>query len=49
MDRIADALERSRENAVPLGAIRSNRVTKLREEPHEAEPTGIRYTRLPPR
>ncbi|MEO8136726.1 MAG: CpsD/CapB family tyrosine-protein kinase [Betaproteobacteria bacterium] len=48
MDRISDALERARENAIPVGAIRSNRVTRLREEipesPVPETPAGIRYT-----
>jgi exopolysaccharide/PEP-CTERM locus tyrosine autokinase len=45
LDRIADALERARESAAPAGVIRSNRVTRLREESHEADPAEIRYTR----
>jgi capsular exopolysaccharide synthesis family protein len=48
LDRISDALERARENAAPAGAIRSNRVTRLREEMPEntglESPARIRYT-----
>ncbi len=48
MDRISDALERARENAVPVGVIRSNRVARLREEipdsPAAENPARIRYT-----
>lgn len=48
MDRISDALERARENAVPVGVIRSNRVARLREEipdrPGPESPARISYT-----
>ena len=45
MDRIADALERARENAGPIGVIRSNRTTRRREENGDAGSGRIRYTR----
>ncbi len=48
MERIADALERARQNAAPTGVIRSNRVTRLHEESTEAaagDGAEIKYTR----
>ena len=44
MDRIAEALDRARQDAEPVGVIRSNRVTRLREDA-EAASVEIRYTR----
>lgn len=43
MDRIADALDRARKDAEPAGVIRSNRVTRLHDEPNAGG--GIRYSR----
>ncbi len=45
MDRIADALDRARENAGPVGVIRSNRVTRLREENRDTGSGKITYSR----
>jgi capsular exopolysaccharide synthesis family protein len=48
LDRISDALERARENAAPVGVIRSNRVARLREEIPDSSgpetPARIRYS-----
>jgi capsular exopolysaccharide synthesis family protein len=45
LDRIADALDRARENAGPVGVIRSNRVTRLREENRDTGSGKITYSR----
>ncbi len=47
MDRIADAMERARGNAVPAGAFRSNRATHPREDAGAGNgvPGSIKYTR----
>lgn len=45
MDRIADALERVRQEAGPVGVIRPNRTARPRPQAHVAGPTEIRYTR----
>ena len=45
MERIADALELARQNAVPAGVIRSNRVTSLREEDKPPAAADVKYTR----
>ena len=45
MDRIADALERVREEAGPVGVIRPNRTARPRAEGNSTTPGEIRYTR----
>jgi protein-tyrosine kinase len=45
LDRIADALDRARENAGPVGVIRSNRVTRLREDNRDTGSGKITYSR----
>ena len=45
MDRIADALDRVRQEAGPVGVIRPNRTARPRPETHVTGPGEIRYTR----
>lgn len=44
MDRIAEALERARENGGPLAVIRPNRANRPQEAEREDAPGEIRYT-----
>jgi capsular exopolysaccharide synthesis family protein len=45
LDRISDALELARQNAVPAGVIRSNRVTRPHEPAASESPAQFEYSR----